>query len=176
MVPIHPDSLLWNTDAAVEQHRFLHIMSFLTAFLFNPKIPDRLTIMITFCWVSKVLFQFGNLVDIRTRKLLSFAKLQGINIGQLPHIHLNAISLQDHGKETSQKMWQTIGSQLTKSLILLKKKNIYVTYPLVPNSRTSLHILAIQTFPLHLNLPFGFTFTNLLYLQKCHEPIHTYLL
>lgn len=92
LAPIHPNSLLWSANAGVPPERLLGPMSqlrrlwcklshshelssersLLTSFVCNPKIPDSLTHQMSYPWTSRNLFHYGNLVDPRSRKLLTF--------------------------------------------------------------------------------------------------------
>lgn len=96
LAPTHPNSLLWSASAEVPPERLLGPMSqlrrlwnklsrshelsseksVLTSFVCNPKIPDSLTHQMSYPWTSRNLFHYGNLVDPRSRKLLSYSDLQ----------------------------------------------------------------------------------------------------
>lgn len=96
LTPVHPNSLLWNTNVVVVPGRLLGSMSqlrklwrklsseselkseclLMNSFLCNRKIPNSLTHQMSWPWASWNLFHFGHLVDPRSRRLLTFAELQ----------------------------------------------------------------------------------------------------
>lgn len=87
---------MWNTDADIPSASLLYTMnlvrniwrqlkhtyslqseaSLLTAFLYNPKLPDSLTYQMISPWLQRNLFHHGHIVNPVTRVLLSFADLR----------------------------------------------------------------------------------------------------
>lgn len=89
LAPIHPNSLLWSTNARVDPERLLGSMtllrllwrrlsqahglrserSLLTSFLYNPDLPAGLTRQMSLPWATRNLFHLAHLVDPRSRRI-----------------------------------------------------------------------------------------------------------
>lgn len=96
VAPTHPNSFLWATSnirmsspllgpmvltrevwrTCADKFGLSSASSAMTSFLFNPQFPDSLGGLSMKPWFDKKLFRFADIVDCKTRRLLSFESLQ----------------------------------------------------------------------------------------------------